>query len=334
MSEYKIATFGCWNNYKMVDSRIPMKNVTDYLKKVQDNYTDLIILGDNYYPQNSVKITDPATGIKIKKIEFNQKEFQTGFDMVESIGIPNKFLIMGNHDLEDTLLDECIGLELQKAKNGIFNVKFPYGTHDVTVDSSKYKYIFIDTSLYNLMDKGETCFDKVEKKSANNLVMEQNEFIIRELADDTIKTFLIFGHEPLVSLKTKMIEEQEIKKQNFLLNEDLIKLLFDSGKDIIYVCADIHMYQNGIIKNSDGRQIQQLVCGTGGADKDFYCVSDRINKLEDTHQWEFELLNYVDSYGYVEIVLTKYNVTHQYVKVNKDSSIKKYSNKYYINYEY
>jgi hypothetical protein len=331
MSVHKIAAFGCWNNNKLVNGRIPMKNVTDYLKTVQSNYSDLIILGDNYYPQKVDKIQLSETQT-IKKKVFEQDKFQEGFDMVESIDIPKKFLIMGNHDVEDTLLDNCVGLQVQKAKSSIFNIKFPYGTQEVVVKGTKYKYIFIDTSIYNLLDKGETCFDKVERKSASELMVEQNEFLRRELEDTTIKTFLIFGHEPLVSLKSKFIEEQEIKKQNFLLNEELLKLLFDSNKDIIYVCADVHMYQNSMITNNESRKIKQIVCGTGGGDKDYYCLSSRIMELGDANKYNFELINFVDPYGYVEIILTENNVTHSYIKVDKDLGVKKFSRKYFINY--
>lgn len=329
MAEHKIATFGCWNNYKMVDSRIPMKNVTDYLKTVQDNYSDLIILGDNYYSQNSTKITDPKSGLKIKKIEFNQKEFNDGFEMIETIGIPNKYLIMGNHDLEDTILDNCIGLKLQKDKSDKFNIKFPYGKHKVTVGDSNYKYIFIDTNLYNMIDKVNTCFDTIENKNVNELLDEQNRFIIEELNDSSIKKFLIFGHEPLVTLKSKILIEQEIRKDNSILNEELLKILFDSGKEIIYVCADVHMYQNGIIKNSKGKTIQQIVCGTGGGDKDYYCLSSKYHKLG---LIDFELVNFIDGYGYVEIVLTPDGISHQYIKIHKDLSANRYSMKYFINY--
>lgn len=331
--EHKIATFGCWNNYKTVDSRIPMKNVTDYLKTVQSNYSDLIILGDNYYPQNTIQINDPVTGARIKKKEFNLTDFQAGFEMIETIDIPNKFLIMGNHDLEDTILDNCIGLKLQKDKSDKFNIKFPFGTHLISLDGSNYKYIFIDTNLYNLQDKSNTCFKIIESKEAIELLSEQNQFIIRELADPTIKKFLIFGHEPLISLKTKILAEQEIRKDNSILNEDLLKMLFDSNKEIIYVCADVHMYQNSIIKNSSGKTIQQIVCGTGGGDKDYYCLSSKYHKLGSSDSYDFELVNFIDGYGLVEIILTPEGVSHQYIKIHKDLSTDRYSKKYYINYK-
>lgn len=330
MTEYKIATFGCWNNYKTVDKRIPMKNVTDYIKTVQDKYTDLIILGDNYYPQNFKKLTDPITGVKIgKKIDFNQKHFDDGFNMIETIGIPNKYLIMGNHDIVDSLLDNCNVLELQKVKSDKFNIKFPYGKHQVSVDDSIYKYLFIDTTLYSQTNKTPNCFNIVEKKSVNELLCEQNKFIIDELKDLTIKKFLIFGHEPLITLKTKFTDDNELNKKNSVLNENLLKILFDSGKEIIYVCADVHMYQNGIIKNSNGKTIQQIVCGTGGADNDYYCLSSKYHKIG---LYDFELVNFVDSYGYVEIILTSEGVSHQYFKIHKDLSIDIYSKKYYIKY--
>ena len=172
----------------------------------------------------------------------------------------------------------------------------------------------------------------MEKKNANQLLCEQNRFIIEELNDSNIKKFLIFGHEPLITLKSKILVDQEIRKDNSILNENLLKILFDSDRDIIYVCADVHMYQNGIIKNSDGKTIQQIVCGTDGGDKDYYCLSSKYHKLGFNDSYDFELVNFIDGYGYVEIVLTSEGINHQYIKVHKDLSVDRYSKKYYINY--
>jgi hypothetical protein len=337
MTEHKLVAFGCWNNYKIVDNSIPMINVSCYLKKqsVENKYSDLIILGDNYYPKKSI-IIDPKTGNKIKYTKFEPTKFQYGFKLIESLdNITNKFLIMGNHDVEDTLLDDCIGLRSQLDKTDKFIIPFPFGTHTVNVDDIKFKYIFIDTNIYNLKDKSETCFEKVNGKNANNLFSDQNSFIIEELKDKTIKTFLIFGHEPLITLKTKIKDGKKEVKNN-ILNKDLLKILFDSKKDIVYVCADVHMYQNSLIKNSDEQIIHQIVCGTGGADKDYYDSDEKKYKFgsEELSEelYDFELLHFDDAYGYVEISLKKTGVNHTYIKVNKDSLYNKYRKTYYINY--
>ncbi len=334
MDKYTIATFGCWNNYKVVDDRIPMKNVSDYLKIVQDTYnkfTDLIVLGDNYYPQTNSTIV--INEKKVKKKIFNEEEMNKGFDMVESIKIPNKYLIMGNHDLEDTYLDGCIGLKKELEKSDKFNVMFPFGTKTITVGGAKYKYIFIDSNLYNLKKNPDTCFNTVLGESAQSLLDKQNLFIIKKLADPDIKTFFIFAHEPLISLKTKLSEStQDIFKKSSLLDDQLLKMLFDSDRanDIIYVCADVHMYQNCIITNKSGKKIRQLVCGTGGGDKDFYCLSSKYHQEGD---YTMELVDFMDPFGYVEIVLTSDSVNYKFIKIGKDLKEFVYNKKYLIDYK-
>jgi hypothetical protein len=328
MSEHKIATFGCWNNYKMVDGRIPMQNVTDFLKSKQAEYSDLIILGDNYYPQT--KSTVLKDGLKFRKVVFNEEEFTNGFNMVESISIPNKYLIMGNHDLEDTYLDGCIGLKKEMEKKDKFNIIFPFGSKIITVDETKYKYIFIDTNVYNLKKNPDTCFNNVLNDSAAEILKKQHEFIIGELADPSIKTFLIFGHKPLVYLKTKLLDStQDIIKNNSLLDDDLLKILFDSGRDIVYLCADVHMYQNSIITNKAGKKIKQIVSGTGGADKDYYCLASKVHQEGD---YSYELVDFMDPYGYVEMVLGKEGIKHKFIKIGKDLKEFVYSKKYLVDY--
>ena len=48
-----------------------------------------------------------------------------------------------------------------------------------------------------------------------------------------------------------------------------------------------------------------------GGDKDYYCLSSKYHKLGSI---DFELVNFIDGYGYVEIVLTPGEIYHQYIK--------------------
>ncbi len=329
-SAYKIATFGCWNNYKFNNDKIPMETVTNYLKTVSSEYSDLIILGDNYYPQDKKKIMIGTQ--QVKKIVFNDKQFEDGFRMVESIPIPNKYLIMGNHDIEDTILDNCKGLIKELEKSDKFNIVFPFGSSNIiTIGDTKYKYIFIDTSIYSLFTKGETCFDTVLKQSASEIMCKQNNFLKSELVDKSISEFLIFGHEPLISIKTKTDENGKMKHKQSLLNDYLLDILFSSNKKIKYICADVHMYQNCIITDNSGKEINQIVCGTGGADKDSYNNTIPIKKIDE--KYNIRVINSIESYGYVEIILGPNESTANYIKINEDLTINRYSKKYYINYQ-
>jgi hypothetical protein len=325
--EHKIVTFGCWNNYRLLEDIIPMHIVGRYLKSVEGNYNDLIILGDNYYPQEKESIL--IDGVKVKKAKFNIDHFNSGFEMVNNLSIPNKYLIMGNHDVEDTLLDKCVGLKLQ-LDNANFNVAFPYGHKDIIVGSVKYKYIFIDTNLYNLKDKVHTCFNEVKGRTAGEILRDQNEFIRQQLLDTSVLMFIIFGHEPLISIKTKSSDTFDgVTTKSGILSKELIDMLFSVGKNILYVCADVHMYQYGDIRTESGLLIKQLVCGTGGADRDNICISKREYKIGG---YNYELLNSVESFGYVEIILSERGIKHNYIKLKKSLEIERFNNKYKIEY--
>lgn len=322
MDTHDIAVFGCWNNYKTVEGRIPMFDVINNLKDNEKNYKELMILGDNYYPQEKIKISTSSGDIK--KVVFNVDQFNEGFNRLEQLEIPNKYLIMGNHDIEDTVLDDCIGLRKQIEKRPHFEIPFPYGSRDININGSIYKYIFIDSNLYNLVENPLTCFNKVlEGKSAKELLELQNIFIAEQLKTPNIKSFLVFAHEPLIGLKMK-----GSKAKSSLLDKTLMDILFSSGSNILYICADVHMYQYGVITNNMGKSIGQLVCGTGGADKDFCDMT--CNEPIKKDNYTLQIINHNESYGYVKISLSD-KIEHEYIRV-KNSTKDSYERKYRIYY--
>ena len=338
----KIVTFGCWNNVKIRAGRMPMVDVISNIKSKESTYTDLVLLGDNYYPQGKTK---KKIGDKeVKLIKYDCVEYQTGFRLVEDLQIPNKYLIMGNHEIEDTLTNPdlpCVGL-LEQMRNPLFRVMFPFGSEIKSVGTTTYKYIFIDTTVYSLDGKPNTCFDKMLGKSATEIKNEQNTFLARELADDSINHFIIFGHQPLISIKSKTDTfTEEIKGKSEILLE-LTNIIMNSRKSIYYVCADVHMYQSGTIEDSSGHKITQIVCGTGGAEKDYYCQGERNITVD---SYTFKIDNHVDSYGYVEMTLSSIGIDWVYKKViqkikvddsdvviQTDIEVKSFHRKYLINY--
>jgi len=307
----------------------------DYLKTVESNYDEMVVLGDNYYPDKN-KATVSGTKTANKNL-FVEQKFKDGFELVENINIGVKYLIMGNHDIEDFLLDNCINLRKQMEKTTSFEIMFPFESKPV--GKTGCKYIFIDTNLYNLSDKPETCFNTVLGKNAKELKDEQNAFIRRELADSDYSRFIVCAHEPLFSLKTKIDEFTNLKMKPDQQSE-LVNLLFESKKNITYVCADVHMYQNGLIRDNSGHTIRQIVCGTGGGDKDFYCYPNRNiqfktcdckSKTCTCPKFEYILENFMDSFGFVEIIINSDGINHKYIKIDKELNTKELTNKYYHN---
>ena len=179
---------------------------------------------------------------------------------------------MGNHDLEDTLLNKvepCIGLkdelslsagkrikkislnkltehhndaesketEALTSRLGLkkeFIIPFPFGSKDKQIGIIKYKYIFVDTNAYSLQGSDNTCF-KVIGKTALEVKNEQNAFITECVNDSTTNIFLVFGHNPLVSAKTT--DKRTIKSS---AETEVAKILLENRKTIYYICADVH----------------------------------------------------------------------------------------------
>ena len=329
MEQIKIATFGCWNRKVEEDGKIPMTLVTDNIKSKETDYSDLVILGDNYYAKKTKIKVD---GVKVTTIDYKQEDLEYGFELVENINIPNKYLIMGNHDIEDTIGKNCIGLQSQVNKTDKFNVMFPFNSKIIElVDGTKIKYIFIDTTIYS-SKFSPSCYDSVLQKNVSTIIQEQNEFIVNELNDDSIKFFLIFGHEPLYSIKTKFSEEKQKYRISDAVLIELSELILNNslGKNISYICADVHMYQSGTVSNNTGASVKQIVCGTGGADKDYFVIDEKTF-TKDNLTYDINITK--DSYGYVELIIDNNGVTHNYINVLMDSTTKVYNKKYYIQYK-
>jgi hypothetical protein len=339
MAEYKIVTFGCWNEVpiKSEDKKekyiIPFEYVLKYIKTNEAKYDELIVLGDNYYPK------------KINKIKiYNEIEMNTGFDALKTITKP-KYVILGNHDVENTLnrdntQNECSVLENQMKRNKIkeFELMAPYKQRIIDVGKTKYNLLFIDTSVYD--EPEYPCYNLL-KTTKNTLREAQNKFIIEKLNNE-IDNVIFFGHEPLVSIKTKSEEKSfnGIREKTSIITE-LSKIIFDNirTKKITYVCADVHMYQSSKITFGD-KEILQIVCGTGGAEKDYYCS---FKHIYEESGYKLELLNYMDSYGFVELTLKESGLSFMYNKIIDDEIIddekkkiltmKPYEQKYLIKYK-
>jgi hypothetical protein len=92
------------------------------------------------------------------------------------------------------------------------------------------------------------------------------------------------------------------------------------------------MYQDCSITHKDNKQIiKQIVCGTGGADKDYYELPVSKKTFGSNNQFYFMIDNFMDSYGYVEITLRK-GFDHKYFKISENSK-EKHSKKYLIYYD-
>jgi len=281
--------FGCWNNINDNNLEENMDSIQNFLQlpSSKRNPIDFFsIAGDNYYPVKGEKVK----GEKVKsKKTIVEDDLRKGFDLLPNID-KNKFVILGNHDLEtnmnfisssgkETYDNSCKILELEK--------EITDGREDTFLNLFKFFFdkktktliIFFDTTMYvenEDFEKYQTCYKKlpipgISKKSSNyqnTLIMFQNNAIIDYISQrGTIDKLVLIGHHPLIYLKNK---DKKIKvKQDIPHIMGLLSRIFEvcPSSDFFYLCADLHLYQEGEVSFKD-KVIKQYIVGTGGTKLD------------------------------------------------------------------
>jgi hypothetical protein len=366
MSELKFATFGCWNQGCKPNS--VQQKVVELLKKKEDEYKFLVLLGDNYYSDkiNPLELQNPSGGtdpIEIKYNDINLETMKEGFRCLLNINIPKK-LILGNHDIEEGVFQSCSNMKSQ-LRLPWYDIKFPYdfedhflliNNEDICKRSYKIvKFIYLDTTIYSLMGKQKqkkemdklkgkypSCYERVLGRTPDQLVVEQEIFIINQLKSldkKNTNTVIFFGHEPLIT--------HRFKKEGPLDNLKLLDILYELTKGFHedykfnYICADFHNFEEAYITKPYGMtdfkpfKIHQLVFGTGGIDK----LDDRYNPLkgdrsERINGFRYEMINRYGSdepildfsvqpkflNGYGEIIINSEGLKYNFLSIEPDSN--------------
>ena len=332
MDNFNISVFGCWNTGCKEDSG--QKSVINLLKKNENKYEFLVILGDNYY----AKKHNLSSNLKIKMTKL--KEAENGFECLNNINLEKK-LIMGNHDINDSLDKSCSILKSQ-LKLPWYDIKFPYSfdlyylNNDIT--HKTILMVYLDTSLYDeSYNDNNTCYFDAIGKNIMELKQQQNNFIINTLKTIinnslyNISNVIFFGHEPLLTHK--------YSKPTFI--KELLELLFEEKKkyqdiNFYWICADYHIYQNTIITDlENNNQIHQWIFGTGGGELDNLGILDHfiyLNKFKvnilpnivynsSGINISEEYMYYgVNKYGYGDITINMSTITHKFIQSDFDYS--------------
>jgi hypothetical protein len=328
----KFIHFGCWNNggcgaEKTNGLSLMTKKLNSY---IDANSIDFItVAGDNYYP--------PKSDLGKKFIE---DDFFSGFSCLPKI--KTKYLLFGNHDIEDVVIDsdgraiKCKLLDEQikiaEANNTIkiFNdvlFKVIGSTLIIMFDSNLYDREVIDTPI------SDTCYAQLFNNLVNksgltlgNLIQYQNEDIERILDAVSGATNVIFiAHHPIYSIKNK-----KGGKNVFALNlfVDFLKTIDEKllGKKVYYLCADTHLYQEGVVNISPKLNIRQYVVGTGGADQDEIFSSD--NTIVKNGITVYTKGIEKKEWGFLEVDISGEHVNFKFISANPGlvggSNIKKY----------
>ncbi len=343
MNNFSIAVFGCWNEGCKNNSG--QKSVSTTIKSNESNYKFMVVLGDNYYAKKKTLIESKKSKLKIKLTDI--QELKKGFECLQNINLEKK-LIMGNHDIEDSIDKSCSVLKTQ-LKLPWYDVKFPFGydlyylygdnkdTYNETI-----LFIYLDTTLYSHgINDTNSCYYSVLNKNVSNLKDEQNKFIVSTLEITknkllNISNVVFFGHEPLFTFK----EKKGIKQPS--INLELLEILFKNkplNVNFYWICADYHIYQNSLItqKSNSKQKISQWIFGTGGGELDvpgssnFMEINNYNLKIEpnivfnihnDDISKKFNKVYGVNKFGYGEIIFDLCSVTHKFILSNyKDNEV-------------
>jgi hypothetical protein len=307
--------FGCWNQglCDMVNNNNPLSNVMYTI----DNYIDnmdidfLCIAGDNYYPKKN-KINKEE---KIKRIY--DKDLKSGFDCLPE----NKdiYMLLGNHDLEtnnksknnifledtDTPESGCyiLNKELEYSDNHNPPIHFVFN-HSKLID--KTLIIMIDSSLY-MKDAEELmeCYNLLlsrNLRSIEDIIKIQSLFVLNTIKKNIGKftNLVLIGHHPITGNKIKKgikLIKPFLEFINLFL--DIYNILGDEI-NYNYLCADLHLYQEGIIK-IDNMIIQQYIVGTGGTKLDDNSkVFPEFSEIEvKNHNIKYQMFNSIKKHGFL-----------------------------------
>ena len=337
--------FGCWNEFgfKMGPSKenpeLEQSGLTytlDQLNKyVNYNPTDFIVIaGDNYYPEKKKKGT-------LDNHNYNHELFVSGFNALPKT-IP-KYLIFGNHDIEDQIkllnpiidskfpnlsditTTQCKLLNLQQFYT---STKKDFITFNeiLHIQYNSTLIIMLDTHLFNLFSTSDLdlgcykyLFDEFKKTNSNGTINQLVDHQINSIIElikskSNIKNYVFIGHHPIFTCKHK--ENNGSKKlksevhqglKHLFSNTELITLL--NASSITYLCADLHLYQFGII-NLGPLTIKQYVVGTGGAHQDMYDFNGSYNV-------QFKDIDGISGFNYQ--VIENYNKLYGFLVVDIDT---------------
>lgn len=299
--------FGCWNYIDLTVEIPPRDKVLQMIKKNSSDIESIIIAGDNWYPTKNTEIeTQVKTKTKIKpKIKkYLNCVLESGFKLLSDINKKVYFAI-GNHDIKKiTEKEPCFLLRKQleiKNKNFIYpSINYhSLNSRRLSIPSFLSKierepviqiingnhFLFIDTDILQ-----DNYLDYLKK--IINIMENKNEYKIKDKDIENTKLLFIVGHDPFFVCRKK--GDQKVTKALIKTVNDFIKNL--ENYNVIYLCADTHNFQIGILNNT----IPMIIAGTGGASLDELCFDDK-NKLNTINGSDSYYYYNVKEYGYLKI---------------------------------
>ena len=339
--------FGCWNNLNVKIKNGKEKEIgclKKVMKLLEANLSGvdfIVIAGDNYYPK------------KEKTIEGEKKKLIIPSKLAEGFNLLPKeipiVMILGNHDLETNLNPEkpklfieenpeesrsCSILELENQSKGS-NIDYTFFKAEMI--GSNTLILMIDSDIYSVEAiKYLPCYSiflEQEFRSVEEIQRYQYELIFQEInqynAIGSIKNLIIIGHQPITGIKYKDGVKQPPLNDIPYFKPILLEIYNLLGSEInyFYLCADLHLYQEGLITLKNEQQqkemkIKQFIVGTGGTELDDALPED-INFVFSSETIDYRMISSKQECGILKCEVEGLEPKFEFISIEQKGGRKK-----------
>lgn len=303
---FQFAFFGCWNNQCDDGANVVgyRDAVLEHLKAHASTYAFCIVGGDNMYQVSDKYVVEAENGRSTEEVKvkyYLQDTHTSGFNALRQFD-KQQFVILGNHDEDNSTYVRQKGKvkEAQMQEHHDRMSVFDTTAVRVAVDahgSIMACFVFVNTN-----------------QSVQELLAGLASALSQLPEDQKNKPIFVVGHEPLISFKWKKKDPVFLDGINTSQDHPLLDWFAEKrklGYNIMYLCADVHMFQLDTIQHK-GASIPMVVSGTGGASP------DEVKNVSDVVRYGDNALNIhvaLRSYGYTIVRVDNAMVDVKYVNV-------------------
>ena len=311
-------------------------------KVVQTVFDDTIYKKRSYLSQNDIQegfnqLQSIDDEIPINVIYGNHDlEKNEKFTVAENIDCNNEQITVELAENTQYGNKDCQMMEDQKTTVKNLNTKNMKLDKFITPSFDEDTFVcMIDSTVYS-NDFNQGCYEKdkqVEIDKQNlDVLCSYNKIKNKE----SVKNIIIIGHHPITFEKGKSVDKTKVKtlvnsntnknshtkkiakdKDKTIPTNDFLEFFLKLNKEIkkqspnanlIYLCADTHLFQYGKIKiekGDDTVNITQIIAGTGGTTLDKNISESKmnkdINKKTGEYTITYKVLESLSEHGFVEI---------------------------------
>ena len=337
--------FGCWNNLNVKikngkEKEIGcLKKVMNLLEANLSGVDFIVIAGDNYYPKKEKTIEG-----KKKKI-IKPDLLSQGFNLLPK-EIPI-VMILGNHDLETNLEQQKLFIEEEPETSGSCRIlKLENESKGSNIEYTFFNDIMIDNgTLVIMIDSDVYSLDAVKFLPCYNIFLSENFESIEEVKEyqynlifqkinqynaiGSIKNLIIIGHQPITGIKYKDGVKQPPLNDIPYFKPVLLEIYNLLGSEInyFYLCADLHLYQEGLItlKNEEEQKemkIKQFIVGTGGTELD-EAVPGNINFVFSSETIDYRVISSKQECGILKCEVDGLEPKFEFISIEQKGGRKK-----------